>query len=266
MSNEACGWVWRHSTYRGSQLLVALAIADVVNDANGNEFWMSTSNLAAKARVSRQTVMTALAQMVNDEVLTVVRSGAASRTPTLYRFTSATSALVPEATCTTVVHVPEATCTTVVHDMSNLHDVACTTVGHNTNRDIPREPNARARVKSQSLPMEDPLEREWAETWGCYPRREAKVKARAGYIASRKGGATHADLLLATRSYAAERARERDPAERKRFTMTGSTFFGSSERWRDYLHPVDDDDDPGPSFTDRLRDDTRRAMIVGWAQ
>jgi len=48
--------------------------------------------------------------------------------------------------------------------------------------------------------------------------------------------------------------------------MTGSTFFGSSERWRDYLHPVDDDDDPGPSFTDRLRDDTRRAMIVGWAQ
>ena len=51
MSAEATGWVWRHSPWKGehAKFLLHLAVADVVNDAHGNEFWMSQANLAEKS-------------------------------------------------------------------------------------------------------------------------------------------------------------------------------------------------------------------------
>lgn len=89
MSAEATGWVWRHSPYQGSQLLVHLAIADVVNDAHDNEFWMSTAALARKARVARSTVIEALAHMTTHGYLRMVESGKASRSPSRYAFVMA---------------------------------------------------------------------------------------------------------------------------------------------------------------------------------
>jgi len=91
MSNEAMGWVWNHSPYTGSQLLVHLAIADVVNDLHNNEFYMSTEKLARKAKVSRSTVVTALGDMVERGLLAVLVPGGDLRKPTRYQFT--TSAL-----------------------------------------------------------------------------------------------------------------------------------------------------------------------------
>lgn len=88
MSAEATGWVWRHSPYRGAELLVHLAIADVVNDAHDNELWMSTAALAHKARVSRSTVTAALAQMVAAGFLRVLEAGGDHRRPTRYRFST----------------------------------------------------------------------------------------------------------------------------------------------------------------------------------
>lgn len=95
MSAEATGWVWKHSPYSGAQLLVHLAIADVVNDAHDNEFWMSTYKLATKAKVSRSTVTATLSDMVRDRLLWQISSGAQSREPSRYRFlmTSATTGL-----------------------------------------------------------------------------------------------------------------------------------------------------------------------------
>lgn len=98
MSAEATGWVWKHSPYSGAQLLVHLAIADVVNDVNDNQFWMSTSALAAKAKVSRNTVTTTLSDLVARALLEMVESGAATRRPSVFRFlmpASAVVALVP---------------------------------------------------------------------------------------------------------------------------------------------------------------------------
>jgi hypothetical protein len=86
MSAEATGWVWRNSPYRGAQLLVHLAIADVVNDVHDNEFWMSVNNLARKARVSRTATVDALNHMVSHGHLELLESGKATRTPSRYRF------------------------------------------------------------------------------------------------------------------------------------------------------------------------------------
>lgn len=93
MSGEASGEVWKHSPLSGSQLLVHLAIGDVVNDIHENEFWMSTESLAKKARVSRSTVTDTLRWLVDNEFLELLSAGGASRKPSRYRFlfTSAVS-------------------------------------------------------------------------------------------------------------------------------------------------------------------------------
>lgn len=101
MSAEATGWVWKYSPYTGAQLLVHLAIADVVNDANDNEFWMSRSNLAAKAKVSRSTVNEALGDMLDRRLLTMLESGADQRRPSRFRFEMSTSATTGLARPTT---------------------------------------------------------------------------------------------------------------------------------------------------------------------
>lgn len=95
MSAEATGWTWKHSPFSGSQLLVHLAIADVVNDLHENEFWMSTETLARKAKVSRSTVTETLRCLVDYGGLLVLEPGGASRRPTRYQwqFASTTSAL-----------------------------------------------------------------------------------------------------------------------------------------------------------------------------
>lgn len=60
MSAEATGFVFRHSPFKGVVFQVHLAIADSVNDQNGNEWYASTATLAAKARCTRQTASEAL--------------------------------------------------------------------------------------------------------------------------------------------------------------------------------------------------------------
>lgn len=86
MSAEAVGWVWTNSPLRGAQLLVHLAIADVVNDAHDQQFYMSTYRLAEKARVSRSTVVTALAEMCDLGLLRLLKPGGTDRSPAVYRF------------------------------------------------------------------------------------------------------------------------------------------------------------------------------------
>jgi hypothetical protein len=110
MSAEATGWVWKHSPYEGAQLLVHLAIADVVNDIHENEFWMSTATLAAKAKVSRSTVTATLRDMSDRGLLVLLQAGGASRKPSRYRFTSAltdsTSAIWPSGLDRSPVTIP----------------------------------------------------------------------------------------------------------------------------------------------------------------
>ncbi len=86
MSADATGNVWKHSPYTGSSFIVHLAIADVVNDAHGNEFWMSVPALARKARVGRSTAFDALAHMCEHGYLERLESGQSDGKPSKYRF------------------------------------------------------------------------------------------------------------------------------------------------------------------------------------
>lgn len=86
MSSQAMGDAFSRSPYRGDRLLVHLAIADVVNDLNGNRLWATRSTLAEKARVSVPTVARALADMVRDGWLEVVTAGGGRGNPTEYLY------------------------------------------------------------------------------------------------------------------------------------------------------------------------------------
>lgn len=88
MSSEAIGWVWRHSPYSGATLTVHLAIGDSVNDQNRNEFWMSITNLAVKARMERATASRAVSRILEDGGIVCLvdhRNDKAGR-PSKYRF------------------------------------------------------------------------------------------------------------------------------------------------------------------------------------
>jgi hypothetical protein len=84
MSSEAHAFAVRHSPYRGATFSCHCMVGDTVNDAYGNEFWMSVGALAVKARVSRGVAGLALSTLCDDGFLTLVeeRPGGTNR----YRF------------------------------------------------------------------------------------------------------------------------------------------------------------------------------------
>lgn len=87
MSGRATGWVYERSPYTGAAFSVHLAIADVVNDMHGNEFWAANATLCAKARVGRQRCNEVLGQMVADGLLEVIeRPRRGEHAPVRYRF------------------------------------------------------------------------------------------------------------------------------------------------------------------------------------
>lgn len=86
MSVEASAYVWKRSPFQGNALVTHLAIADVVNDAHGNEFWMTLEALAEKARCSRTTVSETLRTLYQIGGLEVVERGGGRGRATRYRF------------------------------------------------------------------------------------------------------------------------------------------------------------------------------------
>lgn len=97
MSLEATQLVWARSPLRGSPLLVHLRIADVVNADHGYEFWQSNGRTAREARVSRSTVVNAMAALVEHGWLKVVARYPGEGRPTRYRFVLGVAAA--DATC-----------------------------------------------------------------------------------------------------------------------------------------------------------------------
>lgn len=76
MSAEAIAYVFNTSPYRGTKLCVHLAIADVVNDAHENLFFMKVERLAVKAHCSETAARDALQQFVTEGFLDLVRDAA----------------------------------------------------------------------------------------------------------------------------------------------------------------------------------------------
>lgn len=222
MCAEATGWVWRHSEYEGKTLIVALAIADVVNDAHGYQFWMAISGLQKKTRIkSSTTIHTALNQMKVDGVLEIVEAGVNTRKPVCYRWlagvdpaeggsarppkktppkprTTPTIGHVPESTTPIVGHVEDPTTPMVGHDMANGWPSTWPMIGHNT--EVVTEVDTEVPLKI--FPVQS-LDEEFEIWWKLYPRKIEKPKARKSYTTRRVNAKAPAeDLLKSVRNYA----------------------------------------------------------------
>lgn len=98
------------------------------------------------------------------------------------------------------------------------------------------------------------LEMEFDQCWVIYPRKESKGKSKECFIARRRKGTSLDDLMIATKNYAEKIKRE---GTEKNFMMLGSTFYGSHNRWEDFMVvPVVESKDKdrvalgaGPMFT-----------------
>lgn len=85
MSAEAVGWAFKHSPFKGATQLVLLALADSANDQHRYELWMRQHKLARKARVGRNAVGKALAELEAAGVLEYLEGGQATGEPKRYR-------------------------------------------------------------------------------------------------------------------------------------------------------------------------------------
>lgn len=87
MSGGARDAVWWNvpSTWSPATTLVALAMADVVNDMHGHRFWASVAKLAPKCGLAESSVRKAVATLESDGWLTVIERREGSST--VYRWT-----------------------------------------------------------------------------------------------------------------------------------------------------------------------------------
>lgn len=88
MSAEATGWVWKHSPHKGHHVkfLIHLAVADVVNDAHDNQFWMSQESLASKVGASVRSVNGWFSEAVDSGLVQCVVDNSRAGKPNCYRF------------------------------------------------------------------------------------------------------------------------------------------------------------------------------------
>ena len=86
MSAQATGHVWKCCAFGGGKMLVLLAVADVVNDAHGQVFWMTSTNLGNKVRMHPTNVRRHLKELVEDGWLEVLEPGGGNGKATKFRF------------------------------------------------------------------------------------------------------------------------------------------------------------------------------------
>ena len=86
MSDAARDHTWRFSPHKGATFIIALAVADIVNDTYDNELFTRLDTLVAKTRLSRKSVTDALSELERDGWLTKLESGRGRGGITRYRW------------------------------------------------------------------------------------------------------------------------------------------------------------------------------------
>lgn len=192
LSSEALGWVYKHSPYRGARLAVHLAVADSVNDMHDYEMYARQAWIAAKARVGRQVVNDALAEMVADGLLMLLEDNAAARKPNRYRLLMPSLAVVFDMSSGTTRGRPdmssEATPHVVQGDM-NMSSEATQNPSKN-----PREENTGGTLFSEAG---------FEDFWNVYPHKVGKPSARRAWKRATKRCGDPGTLVERARWYAA---------------------------------------------------------------
>lgn len=169
LSSVAVGWVFEHSPYRGATFAVHVAMGDSANDQNAHELWARQEWFATKARVTRQSVNRAIEQMVEDGFLVVLEDNSKTRKPNRYRL------LMP------------AGLSTVLTSRVTQGDTGLST-------GVTQNPTSNST--ETSLPQGEP--EGFEDFWAMYPRKVAKIAARAEYRKALRS--THpSDILAALR-------------------------------------------------------------------
>lgn len=214
MSVEAMGQVWPHvGDFPPRQSVILLAIADVVNDANDNLFWMPADTLAEKAGASRSTAYSALLRFVDAGWLEVV-SEASGRRAAEYRWVGP-----PACVQVSDTELVSETDDVVSSPAPLVSETAISLLSTNANE--PKDPTRGRRA--------------FADTWEHYPRKLNRKGAEKAWTAQVRKGSDPDLMHTATLNYASLRHGQ-DPTT----TMHGATFYGPNDRWTDYVNPTPD--------------------------
>jgi len=81
-----------------------------------------------------------------------------------------------------------------------------------------------------------PFGSDFDEVWKEYPRKNGRTAAHKAYAARRRGGVAAEELLLATKNF-----RKAMNGREQQYIKQGSTFFGPSLCYQDYVTGVPDD-------------------------
>jgi len=228
MSAKYEAHVWQHSPLKGDAFVVHLALGDIANDIYGGRLWMTHATLAAKAHTSVSTVKRTLHQLIDAGFLELIEEGGGRGVASEYQMILKTVHREPFSTIENGSSVIE-NGSSVIENGSSVIPPPLT-----NSRELKRTEDL-ARTEAVSLlgkPLR-PFEREFEEAWREYPRKLAKQAAYRAFVTRLRSGVSLEELVQATRHYAKARSGE-DPA----YTLHGSTFYGPSERWRDYLDGI----------------------------
>lgn len=206
MSDAARDQVWRGSQHKGATFIVALAVADVVNDTYGNEFFMHIDLLAQKTRLSRRSVMMALEELTRDGWLVELESGQGRGNKNRYRWQ-------------------------FIDDLPVIFDTK--RKGANSARFNEAEKVQNFPQKVQNFPkshldtnllLTERTETLFEEFWKIYPRHDAKKTAKTSFLKAIKTTDPQVIIKAAT-AYAAI---PRDP----KYIAMAATWL-NQERWAD---------------------------------
>ncbi len=207
---------WILDSEIGPQAVRLFVVLDRYVGRNENA-WPSRKTIAKRMRCSAGTVDNALAELVRIGAVAVThryRSSDGSQTSSAYSLWPATIGVTPASPLRPPSQSAARGLVVGWEPRSNPIEVT---------------PEKLLLVTDSVDDRQTKFDEQFATLWSLYPRKVGKGNARKA-LRVRLGSAPFDELVNATTNYAALRAGQ-DPA----FTMHPATFYGPTERWRDYV-------------------------------
>jgi hypothetical protein len=222
--------VFKATNLTTSQKMVALALGDHASE-DGTEARPGVAGLARKCALSERQVQRLLRELTKMGVIEVQRPATAT-TPTCYRFILDEHGKLLNRGDTMSPLVINRGDTSDALGVTSATSRGDTGVTQNVNESS-KETSLFIDVDnaSTSTSKQSGVQRHFEDVWQHYPRKVAKQAAFKAFSATVKARkATVPQLMAATKNYALTRL-----GEDESFTLHGATFFGPTQRWRDFV-------------------------------